>query len=166
MTCCICRPALGCCSLYTLYIIMIVLLLARYIAYAKYQPNSVKLVFATSNVDVAWCRGWHSGIPLWQTQVQFPAQTWVHNMHVYTHQISGSDSRFVVEANSKSWWPKSSRSRIVKLMDRGRVTRPRVEYRVKYRVKYWFEYRMLGEFLSIKVEFLLDSGNKSYINGS
>ena len=42
-------------------------------------------------------------------------------------------------------------------MDRGRVTRPRVEYQVEYRV----EYQILGEFLSIKVEFLFDSGNNS-----
>ena len=38
-------------------------------------------------------------------------------------------------------------------MDQGQVTRPRVEYRV--------EYQILGEFLSKKVKFLLDSGNKS-----
>ena len=44
------------------------------------------------------------------------------------------------------------------MMDRGRFIRPRVEYRVKIQV----EYRILGEFLSIKVEFLLDSGNKSF----
>ena len=42
-------------------------------------------------------------------------------------------------------------------MDRGRVTRARVEYRVEYQV----ECQILGEFLSIKVEFLLDSGKKS-----
>ena len=33
----------------------------------------------------------------------------------------GPDSRFVVEANTKSRWPKLSRSRIVKLMDRGHI---------------------------------------------
>ena len=51
------------------------------------------------------------------------------------YQISahrGPDSRFVVEANTRSRQPKSSRSRIVKLMDRGQVTQPRVEYRVQY----------------------------------
>ena len=36
-------------------------------------------------------------------------------------------------------------------MDRGRVTRPRVEYRVDYQVNY----QILADFLSIKVEFLL-----------
>ena len=46
-------------------------------------------------------------------------------------------------------------------MDRGRVTRPRVEYRVEYQVKYQVEYQILGEFLSIKVEFLPESGTKS-----
>ena len=47
------------------------------------------------------------------------------------------------------------------MMDRGRVTRPRVKYQVKYQGKYRVEYRILGEFLSIKVEFLLNSGIKS-----
>ena len=42
------------------------------------------------------------------------------------------------------------------MMNRGRVIRGRVEYRVDYRV----EYQILGEFLSIKVEFLLKSENK------
>ena len=55
--------------------------------------------------------------------------------------MRGPDSRFVVEANTKSRWPKSSRSRIVKLVDRGGVTRPRVKYRV--------EYQILGEFLIV-----------------
>ena len=39
------------------------------------------------------------------------------------------------------------------MMNRGRVIRGRVEYQV--------EYRKLGEFLSIKVEFLLESENNS-----
>ena len=67
------------------------------------------------------------------------------------NQISakwGPDSRFVVEANTKIWWPKSSRSRIVKLMDWGRVTRP------------WVEYRILGEFLGIRLG--LKSNNSAY----
>ena len=87
----------------------------------------------------------------------------IFNSGVYSiilNQISakrGLDSRFVVEANTKSWWPKLSQSRKVKLMDWGRVTRLRVEYRVEYQVKYW----ILGEFLIIKVKLLLDSGNKS-----
>ena len=38
------------------------------------------------------------------------------------------------------------------MMNRGRVIRGRVEYRV--------DYRILGEFLSKKVEFLLKSGEK------
>ena len=62
------------------------------------------------------------------------------------NQISakqGPDSRFVVKANTKSMWPKSSQSQIVKLMDR-------VEYRVISQV-----------FFSTKVEFLLESGKKS-----
>ena len=59
--------------------------------------------------------------------------------HTFSEQISakwGPDSKFVVKANTKSWWPKSSRSRIVKLMDQGQVTQPQVEY--------WVEYRILG----------------------
>ena len=40
------------------------------------------------------------------------------------------------------------------MMDRGRFIRPRVKYRV--------EYRILGEFLSKKVEFLLKSGEKKF----
>ena len=55
-------------------------------------------------------------------------------------QISGKrgpDSRFIIEANTKSRGRKSSRSQIVNLMDRGRVTRPQVEYRVEYQVDYW-----------------------------
>ena len=53
-------------------------------------------------------------------------------------QRSGVLTRFIGEENTESQWPKLSRSRIVKLMDRGWVTRPRVEY--------WVEYRILGEF--------------------
>ena len=49
---------------------------------------------------------------------------------------------------------KSSRFRLVKMMVWGRAIRPRVEYRVENRV----EYRILGEFLSKKVQFLLKSG--------
>ena len=40
------------------------------------------------------------------------------------------------------------------MMDRGRVIRPRVEYRAEY----WVEYQIKGEFLSKKVDFLLESG--------
>ena len=36
-------------------------------------------------------------------------------------------------------------------MDRGRVTRPKVEYQVEYRV----ENQILADFLSIKARFLL-----------
>ena len=46
-------------------------------------------------------------------------------------------------------------------MDRGRVPRTQVEYQIEYQVEYRVEYRKLGEFLSVKVEFLLDSGNKN-----
>ena len=67
----------------------------------------------------------------------------------------GPDSSFVIEANTKSRWPKSSRSQIVKLMDRGWVTRPRVKYQVKCQV----EYRILGELLRLKVKFLFVSDN-------
>ena len=38
-------------------------------------------------------------------------------------------------------------------MDRGRVTQPRDEYRVNT--------ELLAKFFSIKVDFLLESGNKS-----
>ena len=64
----------------------------------------------------------------------------------------GPDSTFAIKANAKTQCPKSSRFRLVKIMDRGRVIPPRVEYRV--------EYRILGKFLSKKVEFLLESGEK------
>ena len=40
------------------------------------------------------------------------------------------------------------------MMNRGRVIWGRVEYRVEYLV----DYQILGEFLSKKVEFLLESG--------
>ena len=39
------------------------------------------------------------------------------------------------------------------MMNRGRVIQGRVEYRVDYQV----EYQILGEFLSIKVEFLANA---------
>ena len=45
---------------------------------------------------------------------------------------AGSQLEIVIEANTKSWWPKSSQSRIVKLMDWGQVTQSRVEYQVEY----------------------------------
>ena len=69
------------------------------------------------------------------------------------NQISakrGPDSTFAVKANTKTLCPKSSWFWSVKIMNRGRVIWPRVEYRV--------EYQILGEFLSKKVEFLLKSG--------
>ena len=69
------------------------------------------------------------------------------------NQISAKPKRFFVEANTKSQSPKSSPSWVIKLMDRGWVTQPQVEY--------WVEYQILGEFLGIKVEFKLESGNKS-----
>ena len=47
-------------------------------------------------------------------------------------------------------------------MNWGPVIWGRVEYRVKYRV----DYQILGEFLSKKVEFLLESGEKKFKNGS
>ena len=40
------------------------------------------------------------------------------------------------------------------MMNQGRVIRGRVEYRV--------DYRILGEFLSKKVKFLLESGEKKF----
>ena len=75
------------------------------------------------------------------------------NIQTVFQQISakrGPNSRFVIEANTKSLWPKLSWSQKVKLMDRGRVTQPQVEYWVISRA-----------FFSTKVEFLLESGNKS-----
>ena len=38
---------------------------------------------------------------------------------------------------------------MVKLMDQGRVTRPRVEYQVEYQVDYRVKYRILGEYFYI-----------------
>ena len=46
------------------------------------------------------------------------------------------------------------------MINRGRVIRGRVEYRVEYRDNYQVDYPILGEFLSKKVEFLLESGEK------
>ena len=71
------------------------------------------------------------------------------------NQISSkrsTDSRFVIDANTKCPCPKSSQSRIVNLKDRGPV---------KYGVEHRVEYQILADFLSMKVEFLLESGNKS-----
>ena len=65
--------------------------------------------------DVHAIRGMHSVLPYT-----------FHSWQISTKR--GPDSRFVIETNTKSWWPKSSRSRIVKLMDRDWVTQPRVEY--------------------------------------
>ena len=64
----------------------------------------------------------------------------------------GPESTFAVEANTKTMCPKSSLFRLVNMMDRGRVIQPWVEYRV--------DNRILGEFLSKKVEFILESGWK------
>ena len=47
-------------------------------------------------------------------------------------QIMGPDSRLVFEAIYKPLVPKPNSSQVIKLMDRGRVTRPRVKYRGKY----------------------------------
>ena len=59
---------------------------------------------------------------------------WVTLCEIIKEQISakqGPDSRFVVEVNTKSQWSKLSRSWIVKLVDQGRVIRPRAEYWVE-----------------------------------
>ena len=66
----------------------------------------------------------------------------------------GPDSTFAVEANTETLCPKSSRFRLLKMMNWGRVIRGRGEYRVKYQV----DYQILGKFLSKKVKFLLESG--------
>ena len=65
----------------------------------------------------------------------------------------GLNSRFVVEANIARSSPKPRRSRVINLTNRTRVTRPRVKYRV--------EYQVISIVFSTKVEFLLESGNKS-----
>ena len=54
---------------------------------------------------------------------------------------------FVIEANIKALYPKSSRSQLVKMMNRGPVIWGRVEYRV--------DYQILGEFLGIKTKDLM-----------
>ena len=61
----------------------------------------------------------------------------------------GPDSTFAVEPNTKTMCPKLSWFWLVKMMDRGRVIRPRVQYQV--------EYQILGDILSKKVNFLLKS---------
>ena len=58
----------------------------------------------------------------------------------------GTDSSFVVEANIIALLPKSSRSQLVKMMNRGRVIRGRVKYRVAYRVDYLVDYQILASF--------------------
>ena len=45
---------------------------------------------------------------------------------------AGTDLSFVVEANTKALQPKLSQSRLVKMMNRGRVIWGQVEYRVEY----------------------------------
>ena len=65
----------------------------------------------------------------------------------------GLNSRFVVEANIARSSPKPRQSRVINLTNRTRVTRPRVKYRV--------EYQVISLVFSTKVEFLLESGNKS-----
>ena len=52
------------------------------------------------------------------------------------------------------------------MMNRGRVIWGRVEYQVEYRVDYRVDYKILREFLSKKVEFLLESSEKKIKNGS
>ena len=49
------------------------------------------------------------------------------------------------------------------MMNRGQVIRGLVEYRVKYWVDYRVDYQILGKFLSKKVEFLLESGEKKWV---
>ena len=75
-----------------------------------------------------------------QTNKKFKGSSSSNAFRYFTEcQISakrGPDSSFVVKPNTKSLWPKSSWSRIVKLMDRGRVTQPRVEYRGEYQGEY------------------------------
>ena len=52
------------------------------------------------------------------------------------------------------------------MMNRGQVIRGRVDYRVEYQVEYRVDYRVdyliLGEFLSKKYEFLLESGENNF----
>ena len=77
---------------------------------------------------------------------------WNHHLGLFwfaRHQISakrGPDSRFIVEANTKCPWPKSSRSQMVNLMDCGRIwldstcihhIRLKYRYSTCGRVKLW-----------------------------
>ena len=85
-----------------------------------------------------------------------------------TYQISanrGPDWRFDLEVNIKALISKPNSSRVIKLMDRGWVTRPRGKYQVENTIL-----ELLGKLLlvfytifRIKVKFWLESGNKSQI---
>ena len=97
--------------------------------------------------------------------MQYRKMAWKWRTKVQISAKRGPDSTFAVEVNTKTC-PKSSRFRLVKMMDRDRVIQPQVEYWVEYRVKYWVEYLILGEFLSKKVDFILESGSKKNKNGS
>ena len=66
----------------------------------------------------------------------------MHSFRTRQHQILakwGPDSTFAAEENTKTQCPKSSQFRLVKMMDLGRVIRPRVEYRVEHQVEYWLK---------------------------
>ena len=101
-----------------------------------------------------------------QTEIK---QEW---FEMTAYQISakwGPDSRFVVKANTRSRQPKSSRGCIVKLMDQGQVTRPRVEYRVQYWVEYWVKFWILGQLKGTDrgIRLWLESNNSgSFLIGS
>ena len=51
------------------------------------------------------------------------------------------------------------------MMNWGRVIWGRVQYRIEYQVDYRVDYRILGEFLSNKNDFLLESGEFFFLMG-
>ena len=90
----------------------------------------------TKNIIILYsCEGLWGSRVLWGllilcTCLHYPGPK-KQNKIIAKYQISakqGPYSRFVIEANTKSLWLKLSQTRIVKLMDQGRVTRSRVKY--------------------------------------
>ena len=105
---------------------------------------------------------------LWNSYHNRDSRVSIHLIwHLHSHTKTKSKfklskkARYCVSNIGKagSRLAKSSRFRLVKMMNRGQIIWGQVEYWVKYRVNCRVDYRILGEFLSKKVEFLFESGD-------
>ena len=70
----------------------------------------------------------------------------MHAMQILANR--GPDLTFVNESNIARSSPKPRQSPVINLMDRTRVTRPRVEYRVEYRVisqVFWYKSQLVNK---------------------